>query len=115
MLAAVFAVVRFARAVGRALSDPATRGFVISVFVVILAGTAFYSQAEGWSIVDSLYFTVITLLTIGYGDLAPTSDGAKLFTVVYALIGVGLVASFVTVLVMKMRREPEVGDDGPST
>jgi voltage-gated potassium channel len=85
--------------------------------VVIGVGTGFYTRSEGWSVVDSLYFTVITLLTIGYGDLAPSSTATKLFTVVYAFVGVGLVASFVTVLVVKMRGpqpEPPSPDGGPS-
>lgn len=116
MIAALLATVRFVRAVGRAFRDPATQGLVVSTFVVIGVGTGFYTRSEGWSVVDSLYFTVITLLTIGYGDLAPSSDAAKLFTVVYALVGVGLIASFVTVLVMTMRgSQPDpTGDGGPS-
>ncbi len=104
MVAALLAVVRLVRGVGRAFRDPATRGLVVSVFVVIAFGTIFYSRYEGWSTVDSLYFTVVTLLTIGYGDLTPTTDASKLFTVVYALVGVGLLASFVTVLVVKLKR-----------
>lgn len=113
MVAAFFAVVRFIRATGRAFRDPATRGLVISVFVVVAGGTTFYSQHEGWSVVDSLYFTVVTLLTIGYGDLTPSTDASKLFTVVYALVGVGLLASFVTVLVINVKRRepPEVGPE----
>jgi voltage-gated potassium channel len=106
VVAALFAVVRFVRATGRAFRDPATRGLVISVFVVVAGGTAFYTRYEGWSVVDSLYFTVVTLLTIGYGDLTPTTAASKLFTVVYALVGVGLLASFVTVLVVKVRTGP---------
>ncbi|MGY6499970.1 MAG: potassium channel family protein [Acidimicrobiales bacterium] len=106
MIAAVVAVWRFLAAVGRTFKDPTTRGLVVSVGVVLAVGTVFYTRIEGWSVVDSLYFSVITLLTIGYGDLAPTSDASKLFTVVYALVGVGVLASFVTVLVMNLRRRP---------
>lgn len=64
--------------------------FLIVTFVIII-GTLFYSLFENWNYVDSLYFTVTTLTTIGYGDLHPTNDATKLFTVAYVLSGVYMV------------------------
>ncbi len=69
---------------------------IITILAVILGiGTAFYHYSEGWSLVDSFYFSTITLTTIGYGDLAPTTDGAKIFTAFYAIFGIGLMLYFV--------------------
>jgi voltage-gated potassium channel Kch len=45
---------------------------------------------KGRSAVDSLYFSVVTLATVGYGDLAPKTTEGKLFTIVYLLVGIGL-------------------------
>ncbi|MFN8377767.1 MAG: potassium channel family protein [Anaerolineae bacterium] len=42
-----------------------TVGLILSILVV---GTIFYHLVEGWNILDSVYFCVITLTTIGYGD-----------------------------------------------
>ena len=42
--------------------------------MIIISGTFFYSSVEGWSVVDALYFCMMTLTTIGYGDLHPTRD-----------------------------------------
>lgn len=63
---------------------------LLLLFFVLAAGTTFYAQVEGWSIVDSLYFSVMTITTVGYGDLHPTTSASKLFTVVYVFIGIGL-------------------------
>jgi voltage-gated potassium channel len=56
--------------------------------LLILVGTLSYRALEGWPLFDSLYFTVITLTTIGYGDMVPKTDGGRLFTIVFGLGGV---------------------------
>ncbi len=60
----------------------------------LLTGTVVYHLLEDWSWVDSLYFSVVTLATVGYGDLAPTTDVSKLFTVVYLASGLSLLAAY---------------------
>jgi voltage-gated potassium channel len=99
----LLAVWRLTRGTAAALRDPLTRGVVVLLLVVLAGGTAFYTQAESWSVVDSIYFTTITLTTIGYGDLTPSSDAAKIFTVVYSLVGIGLMGTFIGVIATKVR------------
>jgi voltage-gated potassium channel len=70
--------------------------------IAIVSGTAFYSLVEGLRFVDALYFSVVTLTTVGYGDFAPETDAGKLFTAVYVLIGIGILLTFVTTLAGKM-------------
>src|SRR5918995_1682106 len=74
--------------------------------IAILSGTGFYSIVEGLRIVDALYLSVVTLTTVGYGDLAPKTDAGKLFTVVYVLVGIGILLAFVTTLATKMSQTP---------
>jgi len=65
--------------------------FFILVVFLLTAGTISFYHLEGWSLVDSFYFTTSTLLTIGYGDLVPSTDASKLATVALALSGVSVV------------------------
>lgn len=55
-------------------------------------GTLGFRVIEGWSFANSLYATVQTLTTVGYGDVTPQSAAGRLFAVVIMLIGVGGVA-----------------------
>ena len=103
MLATILATARLLAQVARALADPAARGIVVLALIVIAIGTVFYTRVEGWRALDAVYFTVVTLTTIGFGDLVPTSDAGKVFTIVYSLVGVGIIAAFVTTLALSAR------------
>lgn len=72
------------------------QGLLIIVMFVIFVGTISYSFFEGWNLIDSLYFTVVTLTTVGFGDFAPKTDFGKLFTVAYIFIGLGLILAFIS-------------------
>jgi hypothetical protein len=58
---------------------------------VLLLGTVVYHILEDWSWVDSLYFSTVAVTTVGFGDLTPTSDASKLFTVLYNFSGITIV------------------------
>ncbi|HPJ29807.1 MAG TPA: potassium channel family protein [Methanothrix sp.] len=72
------------------LYDPVARHVLIYAAAHVLLGTLLYSWLEGWNWIDSLYFVVITLATIGYGDLAPTRPITRLITVFYAINGIAI-------------------------
>ncbi|MEZ4659409.1 MAG: potassium channel family protein [Caldilineaceae bacterium] len=61
--------------------------------VLVLGGTAGYMLIEGWHWADALFMTVITLSTVGYGEVEPlTRSGGRLFSMVLIVLGVGTVA-----------------------
>jgi len=67
------------------------RGFSILLFV-ILVGTSGYMLMEGWDFLDSLYMTVITITTVGYGEVRQVSEGGRVFTIFIIFFGMGIIA-----------------------
>jgi voltage-gated potassium channel len=61
---------------------------LLAVFLVGL-GTAGYMVIEDWNVLDSVYMTVITLSTIGYGEVNPVSKAGRIFTLILIVMGVG--------------------------
>ena len=96
-------VLRFWRNTRELMQEPEARGLVYSVFFVIGTGTLIFSAVEGWELLDAMYFTVITLTTVGYGDFSPQTDLGKIFAIVYILTGLGLIGSFISLLADRRR------------
>ncbi len=63
---------------------------LIIIAGIILAGTIGYMLIEDWTWFDSLYMTVITLATIGYGEVKPLTAGGRWFTIGLIFVGVGV-------------------------
>ena len=88
------------RDLGRGLrnfwNDPAGRAILAVAGTVIGTGTVFYRFVEDLRWIDSLYFCVITLTTVGYGDISPTTNAGKVFTMIYVVAGIGVFVALVT-------------------
>ena len=63
-----------------------------------MLGTVVYRHLEGWSTLDSLYFCVVTLTTIGIGDFVPETTAGVNFTLGYAISGLALVSMLATAM-----------------
>ncbi len=62
------------------------------LILIIAGGTVFFHLVEGWSWLDSYFFTVVTLSTVGYGELVPATPIGKVGTTVFILVGLGIFA-----------------------
>ncbi|MBI3051110.1 two pore domain potassium channel family protein [Candidatus Woesearchaeota archaeon] len=63
---------------------------ITTLFLLLVFGTTFYHFAEGWTWAQAFYFTSVTLTTIGYGDIHPTTDFTRIFTALFAITGVAI-------------------------
>lgn len=90
-------------------------GLALIYFIV---SCLFFRLNEGWNVLDCIYFSIVVVTTVGYGDFLPRSDGSKLFTVFivhFALVIVAVVidsavTTFASTLLKRMQGEDfEIG------
>jgi voltage-gated potassium channel len=65
---------------------------MVVIATLLAAGTVGFHLLEGWDWLDSLYTTVVTLFTVGYGDFTPQTVEGKLFTMALILGGLGVIS-----------------------
>ena len=69
---------------------------IIVFLIFMLGGILIYSSIEDWRYIDSAYFTVATVTTIGYGDVVPQTDMGKIFTMFFSFLGIAMAFYFFT-------------------
>ncbi|WP_313892120.1 potassium channel family protein [Psychrobacillus sp.] len=70
-----------------------------TLFFIILSGTIFYTTKEGWSILDAIYFCVVSLIPTSMDtNLSPATSLGKVFTMFYLIVGTGVM--FVALLTL---------------
>lgn len=81
---------------------------ISTLSLTIAGGTLFFRLVERWSWLDSLFFTVVTLSTVGYGNLVPQTALGKIGTIVFIFLGLGVFAATiqqVTVFTIRAREQ----------
>ena len=79
--------------------DAEFKSLMIFIIVLLAGSTVFYSSIEDWTVIDSLYFSVMTMSTIGYGDFVPTTTFSKIFTIIYTILSIGSFVLFTAKIV----------------
>ena len=68
---------------------------VSTLSLTIVGGTVFFRHVEKWSWIDSYFFAVVTLSTVGYGNVVPETNAGKIGTTIFIFLGLGVFAAVV--------------------
>jgi voltage-gated potassium channel Kch len=71
------------------------------IFALLVVSATFFHTVEKWDWLDSVYFTVVTMATVGYGDFTPHTDAGKIGAMVLIVIGIGLFGTFASLLIKR--------------
>lgn len=69
---------------------------LVVLFFVSVSGTVGYAYLEGWSLMDGVYMTFITLTTIGFEEVHPLSFRGRIFTVAIGTVGIVTIGFILT-------------------
>lgn len=94
-----------ARAILAVWRDPETKALPVAAGALVLTGTLFYWRFEDWTIIQALYFSVVTLTTVGFGDFSPTTAGTQIFTIIYILTGLGILVALLSSVAQQYLRQ----------
>ena len=64
---------------------------LLAIVLFLGSGAVFYPLVEGWTVLDSFYFGMVTITTVGYGDMGPVTQAGRIFTSFFVLGGVGII------------------------
>jgi len=72
------------------------------LLLVLFTGTLGYMLIEKWTLLDSLYMTVITICTVGYREVGELSSVGKLYTIFVIFMGMGIIAYILSMFAQAM-------------
>ena len=83
--------------------------FIAFLAIIIVLGTLGFRFIEGLSLVDAFYFSIVTIATVGYGDIHPSTESGKFLALILILCGVGtflgVVANATEIIVNRQEKE----------
>ena len=85
------------------------RAAAILILIIVPIGIAGYMFFEGKTLFEAIYLTIITLTTIGYGDVVPATELGRVFTLALVFAGLGALAFFSLFII---RPALQSGSDG---
>src|SRR6056297_212089 len=91
--------------------DVRVRGLLLFAFSMIALATVTFWLVEGWSLLDAAFFSVVTISTVGYGELVPQTVLGKIFAMFYILIGLGVFVAAASAVAEALLRRRETDKD----
>jgi hypothetical protein len=75
--------------------------------VFLFGGALVFVFLEDWSYIEAIYFTVITLTSIGFGDYLPSSTASRVFTMFFIILGLGTASSMIKTMMISCESSTE--------
>ena len=101
-----------AGSLSRVARDPDTRNILTASGLLLLSGMVLFRFIEDLGWLDALYFSFITLSTIGFGDITPATEFGKVVTIVYSIAGLGILAALINAIASHGPRRSRGTSDG---
>lgn len=89
---------RLSMGIRTAFRDDRVKGILAFTTALVLWASVFYHYVEGWGWIDSVYFSVVTISTVGFGDFSPETSAGKIFTIFYIIVGLGVFVTAVSTI-----------------
>lgn len=102
---------QISQGVQTALKDGRVKALLTITSGMVLWASVFYHFVEGWSWIDSIYFSVVSISTVGFGDFSPETNAGKIFTIFYILIGLGVFVAAATTIANSILSQNNARDD----
>jgi voltage-gated potassium channel len=71
---------------------------IIILFVFSIGTLGFYFIEESWTVLEAFFMTIITITTIGYGEVKPLSPQGQIFAIIFIILGLSTAAILATEL-----------------
>ncbi len=78
------------RAIFAAFRSFRVQALLLSCLMIALTQAVIFTRLEGWSFLDAFYFSVVSMATVGYGDIVPVTPAGKLATLAFLVVGIGI-------------------------
>jgi voltage-gated potassium channel len=98
------------RAIVAAFGIPRVQALLLVCLLIALCQALVFRLVEGWRFLDAFYFSVVSMATVGYGDLTPETALGKIFAMAFLMIGIGVFVLTVSTIAQAILRDLPVLD-----
>ncbi|WP_134680435.1 potassium channel family protein [Paracoccus ravus] len=98
-------------AVFAAFRTPRVQALILVCLLIALVQSGLFMLIEKWRFLDAFYFSIVSMATVGYGDLTPQTSLGKICAICFLLVGIGIFVLTVTSLAQAIMRELEITEE----